>query len=750
MLSKVIGKCSRTIAVSGGLAVLLILVSIGYGYAAYRVQRPITDTGGVINQSYLWAEELGGSTHKGVDFSYGLGTDVYAVADGTVVNLRENLPNGDVTTAWGNFVLIQHDQFHYDRTYGTFGTLAYAYSMYLHLSQNSVRVAEGDHVDAGDWIAEVDDTGKYSSGHHLHLQIVIHSLPNRTLEPPPSTLDSENRSRNPEPWLAPFNYGGDQTGTVIGRVSDTNANPVANLRIYGLEKPAAAGGNVYEWTQTYSYDWANPDDILAENFGTTDVAPGTYHIVAKHYSGGQWVEYRDLGWHTVGAGETAFIGLYPVSLPSVRADYNGSNSTIVIRNNCSARTSEVNTTFFWPDGLAWVGRTDLIALNATVAYTPSSLSTILSPVAAASEDSSVVVETETDDHTERTNYIGILPDGSAGSSGWEQAGPILYAPLIKRNFGGRSSDILVTNTGLQTTTVFVTFYDDSGGESPELGPIFLNPHANHTIHPQENTGGCNATGTLCTAKISSSNGQPLAGVVREDRDSDGLAAATHNLFSAGASTLYVPVFKYNLNGMYSGVQVQNVGASSANITVRYYDSSGNHVSACDQSATGVAPYAGRTFANVACLGNGFLGSAVVSSSGPALVGMVSEASADGRYKKAYSAFLSGSLTAYGAPVYRQYKYSQDGYTWDAGIAVRNLSAPSATVNLYYYDDDGTLVGSQLNQSINIRGLRVFFAPVNDFKGSVRITANRDIAAIVNVAHNAGSGDTHAIYNASNR
>jgi hypothetical protein len=82
--------------------------------------------------------------------------------------------------------------------------------------------------------------------------------------------------------------------------------------------------------------------------------------------------------------------------------------------------------------------------------------------------------------------------------------------------------------------------------------------------------------------------------------------------------------------------------------------------------------------------------------------------------------------------------------------VQNLSAQSATVNLYYYAGDGALVGSQTSQSLNGRGLGVFFAPVSNFKGSLLITANRDIAAIVNVAHNAGSGDTHAIYNASNR
>jgi hypothetical protein len=117
-------------------------------------------------------------------------------------------------------------------------------------------------------------------------------------------------------------------------------------------------------------------------------------------------------------------------------------------------------------------------------------------------------------------------------------------------------------------------------------------------------------------------------------------------------------------------------------------------------------------------------------------------------RKGFSSFQGGSSTAYGPLVYRT--YSQGGYTWDAGIAVQNLSTQSANVNLYYYNSSGTLAGQQLNQTINGRGTGVFLAPVSGFKGSVRITADRNVVAAVNVVNDAGSGDTHAIYNASSR
>ncbi len=51
MLSKVPAKRPRKIIVASGLAVLFILTLAGSGSAAYRVGRPITQGGGVIDQT---------------------------------------------------------------------------------------------------------------------------------------------------------------------------------------------------------------------------------------------------------------------------------------------------------------------------------------------------------------------------------------------------------------------------------------------------------------------------------------------------------------------------------------------------------------------------------------------------------------------------------------------------------------------------------------------------------------------------
>lgn len=83
------------------------------------------------------------------------------------------------------------------------------------------------------------------------------------------------------------------------------------------------------------------------------------------------------------------------------------------------------------------------------------------------------------------------------------------------------------------------------------------------------------------------------------------------------------------------------------------------------------------------------------------------------------------------------------------LAVQNVSAQYANVTLYYYHTNGNPAGSQ-SQTLEARGMEVLFAPQSGFKGSVWITADRDIAAVVNVINDAPSGDTYAIYNASSR
>lgn len=87
--------------------------------------------------------------HTGLDFRAKVGTDIYATANGVVIQARNSDPGG-----YGKMVKIIHG-------YG-FETL------YGHLS--SVLVKEGDIIKKGDLIGLTGNTGS-SSGPHLHYEV---------------------------------------------------------------------------------------------------------------------------------------------------------------------------------------------------------------------------------------------------------------------------------------------------------------------------------------------------------------------------------------------------------------------------------------------------------------------------------------------------------------------------------------------------------------------------------------------------
>lgn len=103
-----------------------------------------------------------GVTHYGIDLANEIGTPIYAVTDGVVV---ESGP----ASGFGLWVRVRHP-----------GGWT---SVYGHLNRALVR--EGERVRAGEQIAEMGNRGQ-STGSHLHLEI----------------WDGDGRKVNPVPWLS--------------------------------------------------------------------------------------------------------------------------------------------------------------------------------------------------------------------------------------------------------------------------------------------------------------------------------------------------------------------------------------------------------------------------------------------------------------------------------------------------------------------------------------------------------------------
>lgn len=88
-----------------------------------------------------------GTIHRGIDIANDLGTPIYAVMDGTVINAGP-------AQGFGNWVVIKHDG----------GEV----SVYGHMRYYDVQV--GQRVKAGQKIASIGNEGQ-STGPHLHFEI---------------------------------------------------------------------------------------------------------------------------------------------------------------------------------------------------------------------------------------------------------------------------------------------------------------------------------------------------------------------------------------------------------------------------------------------------------------------------------------------------------------------------------------------------------------------------------------------------
>jgi murein DD-endopeptidase MepM/ murein hydrolase activator NlpD len=102
-----------------------------------------------------------GTTHYGLDFRGSIGTPIVAAADGVVIEAGP-------ASGFGLWVRIQLDD----------GTV----HVYGHM--NSYSVSVGEHVKAGEQIAEVGNRGQ-STGPHLHFEV----------------WTSGGQKVNPRPWL---------------------------------------------------------------------------------------------------------------------------------------------------------------------------------------------------------------------------------------------------------------------------------------------------------------------------------------------------------------------------------------------------------------------------------------------------------------------------------------------------------------------------------------------------------------------
>ncbi|MDE0609746.1 MAG: peptidoglycan DD-metalloendopeptidase family protein [Anaerolineaceae bacterium] len=216
----------------------------------YVLERPIA--AGAINwvdRTYPYGSTAGNRfpLHHGVEFVNARHTEVLAAASGSVYFAGDDSVRqfGPTTRYYGNLVVLQHDR----RT----PQGQALFTLYGHLE--SLVVATGEQVSAGDLLGQVGDSG-IASGPHLHFEV-------RAGDP-----DSYAATRNPELWLRPFRG----FGTLAGRVLDAAGNLLPEVTA------SVRSTDLLRFAWSYAGASVNSDDGFGENLVLGDLPANYYEI----------------------------------------------------------------------------------------------------------------------------------------------------------------------------------------------------------------------------------------------------------------------------------------------------------------------------------------------------------------------------------------------------------------------------------------------------------------------------------------
>ena len=256
-----------------------------------------------------------------------------------------------------------------------------------------------------------------------------------------------------------------------------------------------------------------------------------------------------------------------------------------------------------------------------------------------------------------------------------------YLPMLfKSAFGGTyNAAFYVQNVGAATANITIKYYDSTTGA---LTCTVTDTVAKLASKGYWLPGSCVPANWVGGVVVTSN--QPIVTV---GRPHIGSQITTYNGFSAGGTSSYIPMlFKSAFGGTYNAAfYVQNVGASLANITIKYYKTDGTLTCTVTDTVTALASKG--YWLPSTCVPANWVGGAVVTSDQPIVaVGRPHI----GAQVTTYAGFTSGSLNSY-LPMLFKDAY---GGAYDSAFYVQNTEATAANVVTKFYDSSGALTCSR--------------------------------------------------------
>ena len=404
--------------------------------------------------------------------------------------------------------------------------------------------------------------------------------------------------------------------------------------------------------------------------------------------------------------------------------------------NLGDGTATVNITFYNQDGSVEDQVDDTIAQGGSKTYFP------LPAGVSSGFDGSVVISSD-QPVAAITNVLGDGFDYGASYGGFDGGAGTANLPLIMRNNGGFSTRFNVQNTGASATSVTVSYANSSCTETASI-----QPGAAATFDQSTNT--CLGSTYVGAATVAAaSGGEIVATVIETGKDT----LFAYNGFTAGSTEVVMPLVQANNSGFNTGVQVQNTGSASTDVTLSYTPVAGAGT-ACTETQT-IGAGASKTFflgafrngspgTSNCAKGSRFVGSAAVSanSAGTDLVAIVNQTNFT-NYGSAYNGFDPNAAT--GSLVMPLIMDRNSGFY--TGFNIMNVGS-SATVTCTFSNSSRTY-SAQLGT--NAAGNDVQNGKIaNKYVGSASCSApGGAIIAVVNELGTSTSSDLLFTYEAFN-
>ena len=299
-----------------------------------------------------------------------------------------------------------------------------------------------------------------------------------------------------------------------------------------------------------------------------------------------------------------------------------------------------------------------------------------------------------------------------------------YVPMLfKDAFGGSyDSALYVQNVDPSNiANITIRFYDSNDVQTYSM-PDTLPPLASKGYWlPSISALGSSWVGGV---KVESNRN-----IVAVGRPHVGAEVMTYNGFASGSLDAYVPMlFKDAFGGSYdSALYIQNVDpGNTANVTIRFYDSSGNETYSMPDI---IAPLASKGYwlPSIAGLGSSWVGGVKVESNRNIVaVGRPHI----GSQVLTYNGFSSGSLNAYVPMLFKD----AFGGSYDAALYVQNVDpANTANITIHFYDSNGNETYS-MTDSVSSLASKGYWLPAitplgTSWVGGVKVESDRDIVAV---------------------